>query len=66
MQDPILFGDFMNSNPSDPEVIDPKIYQDCGSFEVVSKKFDSFLVMYNVKIYNVGRGLSLRNEISIV
>ena len=50
MQDPILFGDFMNSNPSDPEEIDPKIYQDFGSFEVVSKKFDSFLVMFNVKI----------------
>jgi len=52
MQDPILFGDFMNSNPSDPEVIDPKIYQDCGSFEVVSKKFDSFLVMYNEEDYH--------------
>ena len=51
MLDPILFGDFMNSNPSEPEVVDPKIYQDCGTFEVVSKKFDSFLTMYNVSCF---------------
>ena len=48
MLDPILFGDFMNSRPDDPEVVDPKIYQDCGNFDAVSSKFDGFLNMYNV------------------
>lgn len=35
MKDPILIGDFMTANPSEPEVIDPKVYQDCGDFDVV-------------------------------
>ena len=46
----------MNVNPSEPEQIDPKIYQDCGDFEAVQGKYDSFLKMYNVRniyiIYN--------------
>jgi len=47
LQNPLLYGDFMQSQPDDPDVIDPKIYQDCGDFEVVSKKFDGFLTQYN-------------------
>jgi len=35
MKDPILIGDYMNSNPAEPETIDPKIYQDCGDYEEV-------------------------------
>lgn len=47
MKSPILIGDFMQSVPDDPEVIDPKVYQDCGDFDAVSQKFNKFLTMYN-------------------
>ena len=47
LADNTLFGDFMQSVPEDPDVIDPKIYQDCGSFDDVSNKFNEFLRQYN-------------------
>ncbi len=37
----------MKSNPEDPDAIDPKIYQECGSYEEVQKKFDFLLGGYN-------------------
>jgi len=43
MADTTLFGDFMQSVPEDPDVVDPKIYQDCGGFDEVSSKFNEFL-----------------------
>ncbi len=36
MQDPIFFGDFLTANPADPDVMDPKIYEDCGNYEKVT------------------------------
>lgn len=33
--DPLIIGDYMKSDPSEPDVIDPKIYQECGDFPTV-------------------------------
>lgn len=35
MANPILIGDYMDANPADPEIIDPRIYKDCGSFDTI-------------------------------
>jgi hypothetical protein len=35
LQDPLIIGDYMKSDPSEPEHIDPKIYQECGDFKDV-------------------------------
>ena len=35
LQNPIIFGDFMKSNPSDENNIDPKLYEDCGDYKKV-------------------------------
>ena len=43
LQDPIIFGDFMKSNPSDETHIDPRLYEDCGDFKNVRDKFDFLL-----------------------
>lgn len=37
----------MNSDPSEPEHIDPKIYSECGDFKDVQKKFDTLISNYN-------------------
>ena len=66
LQDPLLFGDYMSSNPSEPETVDPRIYQDCGEFDFVSKKFNSFLTMYNVINFIIGRRLQPGDEAGAV
>ena len=43
LQDPIIFGDFMKSNPGDETHIDPRLYEDCGDFKKVREKFDFLL-----------------------
>lgn len=43
MKNPLLFGDFLTSNPTDQTFVDPKLYQDCGDFDAVKKKFDWLL-----------------------
>ena len=43
LQDPIIFGDFMQANPGDETHIDPKLYEDCGDFKKVREKFDFLL-----------------------
>lgn len=35
MQNPLLFGDFMQANPSDETHIDPGLYEDCGDMDRV-------------------------------
>jgi hypothetical protein len=35
LSEPLIIGDYMKSNPEDPDAIDPKIYQECGSYEEV-------------------------------
>ncbi len=47
MKNPLLFGDFLTSNPTDETFVDPKLYEDCGDFEKVKKKFDWLLQEYN-------------------
>jgi len=37
----------MKASPADPDVIDPKLYMDCGGYEDVKKKFDALLVDFN-------------------
>lgn len=37
----------MQSQPDDPEIIDPKIYQDCGAIDVVQQKYNDFLRQFN-------------------
>ncbi len=32
MKDPIIFGDFIMSNPNDPEAVDVRLYEDLGGF----------------------------------
>jgi len=39
LQNPLLIGDFITANPTDTEIIDPKLYEDCGDFEKVGNKF---------------------------
>jgi dynein heavy chain len=47
MVDPMLFGDYMTATPLDSDVVDPRLYEDCGSFDKVSVKFNSLLSEYN-------------------
>ena len=37
----------MTSAPLDPDTIDPKLYEDCGDYESVGKKFEQLLQDYN-------------------
>lgn len=39
LKDPLLFGDYLTANPADPDIIDPRLYQDCGDYDNVKKKF---------------------------
>lgn len=47
MSNPIIFGDFLTANPTDEAYIDVKLYEDCGGYEQVKKKFDWLLQEYN-------------------
>lgn len=47
MTDPLLFGDFMLSDPSDPEAEDPRLYEDLNNFEQVATKLNKMLEEYN-------------------
>lgn len=49
MQEPLLFGDFMQAVPRlAEEAEDPMIYKDLASFDNVRKVFDEILELYNV------------------
>jgi len=43
---PILFGDFLLSNPTDEEAEDPRLYEDLGDYSVIKEKLDNLLVEY--------------------
>lgn len=62
MQNPSLFGDFMSANPSDDTFIDPKLYEDCGDYENVKKKFDWLLQEYNYDENNMEMNLVLFDD----
>ena len=47
MKDPLLFGDFMLSDPSDPEAEDPRLYEDLNNFEQIAGKLNKMLEEYN-------------------
>jgi dynein heavy chain len=46
MKDPILFGDFIMSNPNDPEAEDPRLYEDLGGFDEIKEKLVKMLEEY--------------------
>jgi len=62
MQNPLLFGDFLTSNPSDETFIDPRLYEDCGDYENVKKKFDWLLQEYNYDENNIEMNLVLFDD----
>lgn len=37
----------MASNPADPDAVDPKLYEECGSYDDICKKFNNLLLDYN-------------------
>jgi dynein heavy chain len=47
MTDPLIFGDFALSDPSDPEAEDPRLYEDLATYENVREKMDKILEEYN-------------------
>jgi len=47
LAEPLLIGDYMTANPADPDAVDPKVYEECGSYEKVGKKFNDLLLDYN-------------------
>jgi dynein heavy chain len=59
MKEPCLIGDFMLASPAEPEKINPEIYQDCGDYEVVGKKFEKILLDYNDEDGNLEMNLVL-------
>ena len=61
-QEPCLFGDYMLSNPAEAEHIDPKIYEDCQTFEKISEKFNRLLQDYNEFEGNQEMNLVLFND----
>jgi dynein heavy chain len=46
MADPILYGDYALSNPTDDEAEDPRLYEDLGTFEVIKAKLEKLLEDY--------------------
>jgi len=44
---PILFGDYLLSDPSDEEKEDPRLYEDLGDWSVLATKMDKILEDYN-------------------
>jgi dynein heavy chain len=47
MADPLLIGDYRTANPADSEHVDPKLYEECGDYDEVSKKFNALMLDYN-------------------
>ena len=47
MKEPLIFGDYMKASPADPEIEDPKIYEEIPDWETVEKKFKQLLADYN-------------------
>lgn len=62
MRNPLLFGDFLTANPTDETFVDPKLYEDCGTFETVKKKFDWLLQEYNYDENNMEMNLVLFDD----
>jgi dynein heavy chain len=46
MADPILYGDYALSNPTDDEAEDPRLYEDLGTFEIIKAKLEKLLEDY--------------------
>jgi len=46
MADPLFFGDFAMSNPTDEEAEDPRLYEDLGGYEQIKTKMDKLLEDY--------------------
>lgn len=46
MKNPILFGDYMLSDPTDDEAEDPRLYEDLGEYGDVRKKMNKLLEDY--------------------
>jgi dynein heavy chain len=47
MKNPILFGDFLLSDPAgDDDVEDPRLYEDLGDYDVLKKKMNKLLEDY--------------------
>lgn len=46
MKDPIIFGDFIMSNPNDPEAEDPRLYEDLCGFDEIKEKLVKMLEEY--------------------
>lgn len=49
LKNPILFGDYALSDPSEEETEDPRLYEDLGEWEQVSTKFDRLLEDYGLE-----------------
>lgn len=62
MANPILFGDYMTAQPTETDAIDPKIYQDCGTYDDVGKKFKKLLLEYNDEEHFKEMNLVLFND----
>lgn len=62
MSNPIIFGDFLTANPTDETFIDVKLYEDCGGYEQVKKKFDWLLQEYNYDENNIEMNLVLFDD----
>lgn len=46
LKDPILFGDYLLSDPTDDEAEDPRLYEELGDYQDVKKKMDRLLEDY--------------------
>ncbi len=46
LKNPILFGDYLESDPTDDEKEDPRLYEDLGDWSVVQTKMDRMLEDY--------------------
>jgi dynein heavy chain, axonemal len=62
MANPIIFGDFMTANPTEETHIDAKLYEDCGDYERVKKKFDFLLQEFNYDESNIEMNLVLFDD----
>ena len=60
MRDPIIFGDFVMSNPNDPEAEDPRLYEDLGGFDEIKEKLNKMLEEYGYE--NKSMNLVLFND----
>jgi dynein heavy chain len=47
LAEPLLIGDYKTANPADADHVDPKLYEECGDFDDVSKKFNALMLDYN-------------------